>query len=452
MKQRHLLRRVHGLLPLCLLPIAACAREGGAGETTAPPLVVAPDSASNPTVAYSVSGEQAFVAWVGVEDGRNTVFLARLDGGGSVGEPVRVNDLPGDAAPHLQAPAQVAVGPEGNVYVLWQNNTPVEGRRFPASDLRLAVSTDGGRSFRPAVTVNDDAGGPPSSHTFHDIAVGADGAVYVSWIDSRVRDAIAHQRRPTAAPAGGGQERHEAVHAGGDPVAASHDHDGHGEQSTVEGPEIRIARSTDAGRTFGASVVVDSAACPCCHTSLALGPVGEVYVAWRKIFPGSIRDVVVARADAATMRFDDPVRVHEDGWEFPGCPHAGPSLAVDPEGRLLVGWYTGREGRQGLWYAESGDDGRTWSAPDAVLTGDWIPPSQLRLAVAEGRVWAAWDDLTSGTPIVRTASGRVGEALAPDARFSHSGSDPAIAASGEGAVVAWLDGSTAQAALLKAAR
>ena len=239
---------------------------------------------------------------------------------------------------------------------------------------------------------------------------------------------------------------------GGAVLAASHAHDGNGAQSTVEGPEIRIARSADAGRTFEPSVVVDSAACPCCRTSLALGPQGEVYVAWRKIFPGSIRDVVVARADAGTLRFDEPVRVHEDGWEFPGCPHAGPSLAVDPEGRLLVGWYTGRDGRQGLWYAASGDGGRTWSTPGAVLTGDWVPPSQLRLAVAGERVWATWDDLTSGTAVVRTASGRVGDPLEPDERFRQPGSDPAIAASGENAFVAWLDGSTVRVSLLAVGR
>jgi hypothetical protein len=338
------------------------------------------------------------------------------------------------------------------VYVLWQNNTPVEGRRFPASDLRLAVSTDGGRNFRPAITVNDDAGGTPSSHTFHDIAVAADGSVYVSWIDSRVRDAIAHQRPPTGGSAGDAHARHAAVTDGGDPVAASHEHGAHDAPSAAEGPEIRIARSVDGGRSFGASVVVDSAACPCCRTSLALAPDGAVYVAWRKVFPGSIRDVVVARADARTLRFEEPVRVHQDDWEFPGCPHAGPSLAVDAEGRVLVGWYTGREGRQGLWYAASENGGRSWSAPGAVLTGEWVPPSQLRLAVAGERVWAVWDDLTTDEAVVRSASGRVGDALEPDGTFRQPGSDPAIAASAEGAVIAWLDGSTARALLLSSER
>src|SRR5690606_24771879 len=156
--------------------LAGCGR---AGPALGPPLTLADAGASNPTVAVDPRTGTAYVAWVGVQSGNADVYLARIERG-EAGAPVRVNDIPGDAAPHEQAPAQVAVAPNGDVLVLWQNNTPVEGRRFPASDLRLARSTDGGRTFEPAVTVNDDAGGLPSSHTFHDIAVAPDGTVYVS--------------------------------------------------------------------------------------------------------------------------------------------------------------------------------------------------------------------------------------------------------------------------------
>jgi DNA-binding beta-propeller fold protein YncE len=166
------------------IPLIALAR-GGRAETPAigGVMTIAEQAAGNPTVAADPRGGAGYVAWIRTADGASDVFLARLDGEGARGAPVRVNDRAGDAAPHEQAPAQVAVGPDGAVYVLWQNNTKIEGRRFPASDLRFARSTDGGRTFSPAVTVNDDAGGIPSSHTFHDVAVGADGTVWISWID-----------------------------------------------------------------------------------------------------------------------------------------------------------------------------------------------------------------------------------------------------------------------------
>lgn len=69
--------------------------------------------------------------------------------------------------------------------MIWPNSTPVEGRRFPTSDLRWARSTDGGRTFGPAETVNADAGGVPASHTFHNALVDASGRLVVSWLDSR---------------------------------------------------------------------------------------------------------------------------------------------------------------------------------------------------------------------------------------------------------------------------
>jgi hypothetical protein len=388
-----------------VLPLGGCRDAAGGAVAMGPIVTIAPDSASNPTVAADPRGGRVYLAWVGMEDGTNAVLVSALEGRDArPGKAVRANDIPGDVAPHVQAPAQVAVGPEGNVYVLWQNNTPVEGRRFPASDLRLAVSSDGGRTFSPAITVNDDAGGAPSSHTFHDLAIAADGTVLVSWIDSRKRDA--------AAAAGRGD---------------------------APGPEIRVARSADGGRTFGPSVVVDAGSCPCCRTSLAVAPDGVIHVAWRKIFPGEVRDVVVARAEPGSLEFGAPVRVHDDGWVFPGCPHAGPSLAVAEDGMLLVGWYTGKEGRQGLWYATSSDEARSFSAPLSVLTDDFVPPSQLRLAASGGRVWAAWDDRRTAQPRVRVATGAVGERLRP-ASGAVAGTDPEIAATAAGAVVAWLDG------------
>src|SRR5690606_9850951 len=191
--------------------------------------------ASNPTVAVDPRTGTAYVAWVGVQSGNADVYLARIERG-EAGAPVRVNDIPGDAAPHEQAPAQVAVAPNGDVLVLWQNNTPVEGRRFPASDLRLARSTDGGRTFEPAVTVNDDAGGLPSSHTFHDIAVAPDGTVYVSWIDSRERD--------RARAALGIVEDATMGHGGNGGAAAA------AGEADLPSSDVRVARPTDGGRTF----------------------------------------------------------------------------------------------------------------------------------------------------------------------------------------------------------
>jgi len=412
-----------------LLVLAGCGR---AGPELGPALTLADAGASNPTVAVDPRTGTAYVAWVGVQSGNADVYLARIERG-EAGAPVRVNDIPGDAAPHEQAPAQVAVAPNGDVLVLWQNNTPVEGRRFPASDLRLARSTDGGRTFEPAVTVNDDAGGLPSSHTFHDIAVAPDGTVYVSWIDSRERDRV-------RAELGIGDE------AGG--------HGGHGGNGGHTGPDadapeipssdVRVARSTDGGRTFEPGVVVARDVCPCCRTSLAVAPDGAVLVAWRRVFDGDVRDIVVARSTDGGRTFTLPTRVHEDGWVIPGCPHAGPSLALDGEGRVHAAWYTGREERQGVHVAVSADGGATFGEPRPLLAGGWVPVSLVRLAaLPDGAILAAWDDRRDEQR--RIAIARLDGARVRVLDGDVPGGAPALAAAGGTAAIAWLDGEAVRA-------
>ncbi|HEX7048947.1 MAG TPA: hypothetical protein VF188_01945 [Longimicrobiales bacterium] len=390
---------------------------------------------TRPTAAIDARNGTLYVAWVGTDTAGANVYLARLEPGGTAfSAPVRVNDVPGDAAPHEQAPAQVAVGPEGNVYVAWQNNTVVPGRRFPASDLRFARSVDGGRTFEPAIYVNDDAGGTPTSHTFHNLLVGPDGTVYVAWIDSRTRAS------EMAATGGAGQGT----------KASSMASMGHHGESAGPGPEIRFARSTDQGRSFGPSVVVDRDACPCCRTSLALGADGTVYVAWRKVFDGNLRDIVVARMEPGAAGFEAPVRVHADEWFFEACPHAGPSIAVDAAGRLHVGWYTGREGGPGLYHAVSTDGGRSFGTPDAVLADAWVPPSQITLAADEtGAVWVAWDDRRAVERTVHLARVPAGESDPVDVDAALAGRAPSVAAAAAVRAVTWLDGAAVRVALAR---
>jgi hypothetical protein len=412
---RHAVRLV--LVAALCHPLSACARDHlpQLGE----PVTLVEHGASNPTVAVDPRNGTVYVAWVGSAEGDGNVYVSRSTDGIAFDPPVRANHVAGDAAPHEQAPAQVEVGPEGNVYVVWQKNTAAPGRRFPYSDLRLARSVDGGRAFEPAMTVNDDAGTQPSSHTFHDVLAGPDGTVWVSWIDGRAR---------------------AAAEAGAEVNDQHGTHGGHGEDG-LPGQELRIARSDDGGRTFGTSTVVAGDICPCCRTALALSPEGELYVGWRTVLANNVRDVVLARSTDRGVTWTAATRVHSDDWVFDACPHAGPSVAVDAAGRVHVAWYTGAEQRPGIYTAASSDRGVTFGAPAALLTGEWVPPSQVKLAAdASGMMVLVWDDrrreesalrigyrLAGSAPIVRTAD-------------ATRGTSPAIATGAGRIAVAWLDG------------
>lgn len=370
------------------------------GEISRPTVAISGDGAGD---GAGVGAEDGAVYWAWIrkdDDGWNT-YVARLGPVDSEpSAPVRVNHQPGNAAPHAQAPAQVAVRPDGGIVVAWTNRIDVEGRRFPASDLLVSVSEDGGRSFTRERPVHSDAGGPPTGHTFHDLAVLPDGAVLISWIDGRARDEARRRAEEgseaAAAPAAGGDHAHGG---GASPGHVNHE----------PGSEIRVARSDDGGHTFTETAIVDVHSCPCCRTALAVSPGGEVYLAWRHEFDDGDRDVVVASSADGGRTFSDPVLVHADGWNIDACPHAGPAITARRDGQVDVVWYTGagadsgRGAGPGLYRATSTDGGATFGDRSPVVTDVPVRHAALdenRLAFessAFGQITFAADDGTPST-------------------------------------------------------
>jgi uncharacterized repeat protein (TIGR01451 family) len=98
------------------------------------------------------------------------------DSGATWGPPVQVSNAAAqtnfDDKGHIAVDNISLTGNRGNVYVSWA--------RLNAGQVRFARSTDGAASFQPDVQVNDAGNGGTGAN----IAVGADGAVYVAWLSS----------------------------------------------------------------------------------------------------------------------------------------------------------------------------------------------------------------------------------------------------------------------------
>jgi hypothetical protein len=270
------------------------------------------------------------------------------------------------------------------------------GRRFPAAALRFVRSTDGGAHWSAPVSVTDDS--TFGSHNFQALYAGHDGTLYASWLDGRTG------------------------------------------KSTVF-----MTRSTDGGQTWSPNLRVSNGeACPCCRTTMASAPDGTLYLAWRRVFPGNVRDIVVARSTDHGASWQEPVRAHADDWVFDGCPHAGPSLQVDDAGHVHIAWWTGKQGAAGVWYARSDDGARTFAAPVPLGVAEFSKPAHVQLALGgQDRLIAAWDDGTLATPriVVRTSKDGGTNWSAP-ATLSDSGKSagfPVVAAHGERMAVAWSE-------------
>jgi hypothetical protein len=119
-----------------------------------------------------------------------------------------------------------------------------------------------------------------------------------------------------------------------------------------------------------------------------------VYVAWRKIFDGNIRETVVARSADGGMTFSAPVVVGNDRWVYQACPHRPASLGVDRMGRLYVVWYTeGADETPAIYLAYSDDQGKTFSEKKQLNRSKGTFPDHPQMAVdPHGRVMVIWEE------------------------------------------------------------
>jgi hypothetical protein len=256
------------------------------------------------------------------------------DGGDSFDEGVRVNDG-GEVASHAENTPLMVVRSMREFYALWTAEDENDH-----TSLRLATSTNWGRSFGKSIPV-DPTG--TASQSFYTLAVGPDGAVYAAWLDGRDR--------------GQGKSGSSALY---------------------------IAKSTNRGQSFEKSVRVALDVCPCCRPSIAFTDAKTIHVGWRGVIGDDIRDTFVGTSTDGGATFSTPVRVAEDNWRISGCPHSGPSLAT-MGGKLFAAWRTVTGDRGRVYVASSSDGGAHFSAK-VEADSNLLDANHPQLLALEGSV------------------------------------------------------------------
>ena len=298
---------------------------------------------SGAAVAAGPDG-RPLVAWAAQEGHANQLYILQI-GDGAV--PVRINPetLTVEALHH---PPRLAVAPGGPVYVSWSSEkSRPEGTLF-ASDLQLSRSLDGGRRFEPPLRVNEDR---PISHSCDGLAVAADGTVLLTWIDG-------HEGR--------------------------------------KDPATWVARVTEQGTRVEGIRKVGDDTCVCCRVDAAAGAGNTVALTWRQVFPGDVRDMVLAVSRDGGRTFGDARLVSADHWKINACPHRGGAVGLDAKGRVYMSWYTeGSDIRPDLKFAVSAD-GQRFGPPRRLHTSATSIPDQARMAVdPAGRAVIVWEESTA---------------------------------------------------------
>lgn len=328
------------LLALALPPQAA---------TVAPWDLPAPPASAQPNLSTAPDGD-LLLSWIARRaEGGHRLAFARHDADTGWGEVRTIAEGTDWFVNWADFPALRALA-DGS---LWAHVLVKNGEAPYAYDVRLQVSTDGGRTWSPAPPVNED--GTPTEHGFATLWARPGGGLGIAWLDGR--------------HTGGGEGGH-AGHGGGAMTLRAAHFDASGKRRDVQ---------------------LDASTCDCCQTDSAV--LGDtVLLAYRDRARGEIRDIAVARhADGA---WQAPVRVHADHWMMPACPVNGPAIAAR-EGQAWVAWYTGASGQPRLRLARSGDGARSFGPPLELAAG---PAQQGRLDVAVDAtgVWTSWVEESGG--------------------------------------------------------
>ena len=268
------------------------------------------------------------------EKGKQNLFMANTKNiGDSFFGAVPVNLEKDEVSAHGENGPKLRSGKGRGMFAAWV------GKR----DIKFARSMNFGRSFNPAIQVNDDVG--KASQSFFTMEVAPDGTIYVIWLDGR--DKKSNKPGTTS---------------------------------------VYLARSVNKGKSFEKNIKIAGDICPCCRTALAFGDNGEIFASWRHVYDDNERVIVVATSLDGGKTWSKPVKVSETGWKINGCAHSGPAMKY-VDGKLFISWYTGKNDKASLKFAHSADNGKSFQVtkdingpvldanhPDIVVIGKeaWI--------------------------------------------------------------------------------
>lgn len=259
---------------------------------------------STPSAVFDSDGRQ----WVAFVQNQHVYVSHSDDRGLSYSEPVAVNPTAEDAEHNGENRPKILVDDGGVVYVSWTLKT---SPRF-TGEIRFSRSLDGGASFEPPRTINDD--NLFAGHRFESLFLTASGHLYLTWIDKR--DLEAHLARDEA----------------------------------YGGAAIYYTVSSDQGATFSRNSRVADHSCECCRIAIAPNGAENIAILWRQIFGETTRDHAIAvLTPEGTVQ--EMHRASYDEWQINACPHHGPSMVQSTRsGDYHMSWFSNGDRHQGTYY------------------------------------------------------------------------------------------------------
>lgn len=212
-------------------------------------------------------------------------------------------------------------------------------------------------------------------------------------------------------------------------------------RATANGNPMTL-RTAIVGETVGPSTVVDDRVCDCCSTAVTATKDGGVVVAYRDRSTDEIRDIAIARTDAASWSVANVAR---DDWKIEGCPVNGPAIASAGQ-RVVVAWYTFAGDIHRVRAAISDDAGRTFHPPIEIDAGQDERSLLGRVGVVidvDGTAIVSWLAASAGRAslLLRRISGdgRGREVVIGDTTADRDAGFPRLAREGDALIIMWTE-------------
>jgi hypothetical protein len=202
--------------------------------------------------------------------------------------------------------------------------------------------------------------------------------------------------------------------------------------------DVHVWRSLDGGRTWRAPVVVNDvpgAAREGLH-ALAADGAGTVVVAWLDLRVAGTRVYAATSRDHGATWSPDALVYASPSGSICECCH--PSIAIDGTGRIAILFRNHVDGHRDMYVAQS-RDGRTFAAAIKQGTGAWplqaCPMDGGAIVLGGGAVHTIW---RREQTIYTSTTAPGASASGPEATLG-TGRDPVIDANGGRLDAAWTD-------------
>jgi len=356
----------------------------------------AADGSMAPQLSAAADGT-VIASWLEPSGPHTRLRLARL-GASGWSEPQTVAQGADFFVNWADVPSVVALG-GGRLAAHWLHKSAASPYAY---DVRVSLSTDGGRTWSAPIKPHRDT--TPTEHGFVSFFETSPGVLGLAWLDGRET-------------AGGG-------------------HDGHG-----AGGGAMTLRATTIGMDgrLGEEVLLDPRVCDCCPTAAARTPSGVV-VAYRDRGQDEVRDIGLVRLEGD--RWGTPTLAHADGWLMPACPVNGPSLAAAGP-HLALAWFTAESNDPRVLLAFSTDGGARFGRPVRVDDGVAIGRVDVEL-LPDGSALLGWIEFVPGASEFRVRRVSPDGSRGAPVRIAGVTADrasgyPRLARSGQTLVFAWTE-------------